>query len=191
MQMLYTTEVSSLSPTCLRNAVIQVKDISQLASFTRGENCSSRVGLNLTATRRDGDWQSLQNCKLVGVKLCCLWLISPIPSWISITWTTVWCFFDWGSVKCRLRTDCGLLFLGLENNGTIIVTFHLHGENNSPQSVFFTDRFSIRKLRRYFLSEYVLTGERFCLSGWGWNSFNFSWKVNFVKFLIFDLIFAN
>ena len=24
--------------------------------------------------------------------------------------------------KCRLWTDCGLLFLGLENNGTIIVT---------------------------------------------------------------------
>ena len=30
-----------------------------------------------------------------------------------------------GSVKCRLRTDCGLLFLGLENNGTIAVTFSL------------------------------------------------------------------
>ena len=32
---------------------------------------------------------------------------------------------DWGSVKCRLRTDCELLFLGLENNGTctIVVTF--------------------------------------------------------------------
>ena len=28
-----------------------------------------------------------------------------------------------GSVKCRLRTDCGLLFLGLENNGTIVVTY--------------------------------------------------------------------
>ena len=24
--------------------------------------------------------------------------------------------------KCRLWTDCGLIFLGLENNGTIIVT---------------------------------------------------------------------
>ena len=28
-----------------------------------------------------------------------------------------------GSVKCRLPTDCGLLFLGLENNRTIVVTF--------------------------------------------------------------------
>ena len=28
-----------------------------------------------------------------------------------------------GSVKCRLRTDYGLLFLGLENNGTIVVTY--------------------------------------------------------------------
>ena len=27
-----------------------------------------------------------------------------------------------GSVKCRLRTDCRLLFLGLENSGTIVVT---------------------------------------------------------------------
>ena len=32
-------------------------------------------------------------------------------------------FSERGSVKCRLRTDCGLLFLGLENNGTIVVTF--------------------------------------------------------------------
>ena len=31
--------------------------------------------------------------------------------------------FEWGSVKCRLQTDCGLLFLGLEHNGTIVVTF--------------------------------------------------------------------
>ena len=31
--------------------------------------------------------------------------------------------FEGGSVKCRLRTDCGLWFLGLENNGTIVVTF--------------------------------------------------------------------
>ena len=28
-----------------------------------------------------------------------------------------------GGVKCRLSTDCGLLFLGLENNGTIVVTY--------------------------------------------------------------------
>ena len=28
-----------------------------------------------------------------------------------------------GSVKCRLGTVCGLLFLGLENNGTIVVTY--------------------------------------------------------------------
>jgi len=28
-----------------------------------------------------------------------------------------------GIVKCRLRTDCGLLFLGLENNGPIVVTY--------------------------------------------------------------------
>ena len=35
----------------------------------------------------------------------------------------------WGSVKCRR-----LLFSGLENNGTIvIVTPHLHHENNNPQ----------------------------------------------------------
>ena len=45
-----------------------------------------------------------------------------------------------GSVKCRLRTDCGLLFLGLENNGTIVVTYSLYGENNSPQSAFYTDQ---------------------------------------------------
>ena len=33
------------------------------------------------------------------------------------------------------------MFLGLENSGTIVVTcsFNLHGENNSPQSVFYTD----------------------------------------------------
>ena len=32
---------------------------------------------------------------------------------------------DWarGSVKCRLQTDCGLLFLGLKNKGTIVVTY--------------------------------------------------------------------
>ena len=30
--------------------------------------------------------------------------------------------YHWGSVKCRLLTDCGLLFLGLGNNGTIVVT---------------------------------------------------------------------
>ena len=30
-----------------------------------------------------------------------------------------------GGVKYRLRTDCGLLFLGLEYNGTIVVTFSL------------------------------------------------------------------
>ena len=29
----------------------------------------------------------------------------------------------WGSVKCRLSTDWGLLFLGLENNGTIVVKY--------------------------------------------------------------------
>ena len=28
-----------------------------------------------------------------------------------------------GSVKCRLQSDCGLLFLGLENSGTIFVTY--------------------------------------------------------------------
>ena len=33
-----------------------------------------------------------------------------------------------GSVTCRLRTDCGLFFLQLENNGTIVVTYHLHGK---------------------------------------------------------------
>ena len=48
-------KVNSLSPACLRNTVIQVKEISQLASCTRGENCSRRVGRNLTTTRRDGD----------------------------------------------------------------------------------------------------------------------------------------
>ena len=37
--------------------------------------------------------------------------------------TIVLFFSEWGSVKCRLRNDCGLLFLGLENNGTIVVTF--------------------------------------------------------------------
>ena len=28
--------------------------------------------------------------------------------------------FEWGSLKCGLQTDYGLLFLGLENNGTIV-----------------------------------------------------------------------
>ena len=28
-----------------------------------------------------------------------------------------------GQMKCRLRTDCGLLFSGLGNKGTIVVTF--------------------------------------------------------------------
>ena len=31
--------------------------------------------------------------------------------------------FRWGSVRCRLLTDFGLLFLRLENNGTIVVMF--------------------------------------------------------------------
>ena len=33
------------------------------------------------------------------------------------------------------------MFLGLENSGTIVVTcsFNLHGENNSLQSMFYTD----------------------------------------------------
>ena len=39
-----------------------------------------------------------------------------------------------------LQTDCRLLFLGLENNGTILLSrTHLHGENNSPQSALYTD----------------------------------------------------
>ena len=33
------------------------------------------------------------------------------------------CIFQWGSVRCRLPTDCRLLFLGLENNGTIVFMF--------------------------------------------------------------------
>ena len=28
-----------------------------------------------------------------------------------------------GCIKCRLWTNCGLLFLGLEHNGTVVVTF--------------------------------------------------------------------
>ena len=55
-----------------------------------------------------------------------------------------------GSVKCRLQTDCGLLFLGLENNGTIIVPTHLHVENNSPQSAFYTDRFQKVRVKYKF-----------------------------------------
>ena len=37
---------------------------------------------------------------------------------------------------------CGLLFLGLENNVTIVVTYSFARKNNSPQSrsVFYTDR---------------------------------------------------
>ena len=31
-----------------------------------------------------------------------------------------------GSVTCRLRTDCGLFFLRLENNGTIVQLSHTH-----------------------------------------------------------------
>ena len=27
---------------------------------------------------------------------------------------------EWGSLKCGLQTDYGLLFLGLENNGTAV-----------------------------------------------------------------------
>ena len=30
---------------------------------------------------------------------------------------------NWSSEKCRLCTDCGLLFLVLENNGTIVVMY--------------------------------------------------------------------
>ena len=30
---------------------------------------------------------------------------------------------SWQGKKCRLRTDCGLLFLGLEYNGTIVVSY--------------------------------------------------------------------
>ena len=44
----------------------------------------------------------------------------------------------WGSVKCRLSTDWVLLFLGLENNGLLLSSTHLHGENNSPQYTFNT-----------------------------------------------------
>ena len=31
--------------------------------------------------------------------------------------------YHWGIVKCRLSTDCGLLFLWLENNGPIFITY--------------------------------------------------------------------
>ena len=48
----------------------------------------------------------------------------------------IWAYHDWGSVKCTLRTDCGLLFLELETMGLImgllLSRFHLYGENNSP-----------------------------------------------------------
>ena len=44
-----------------------------------------------------------------------------------------------GSVKCRLRTDLGILF-ALETMGLSLSRTHLHGENNSPQSALYTDR---------------------------------------------------
>ena len=43
-----------------------------------------------------------------------------------------------GSVKCRLRTDCGLLFLGLENNGTIVVTYSFAWWKTRVRSLRFT-----------------------------------------------------
>ena len=43
-----------------------------------------------------------------------------------------------GSVKCRLRTDCGLLFLGLENNGTIVVTYSFAWWKTIVRSLRFT-----------------------------------------------------
>jgi len=38
-------------------------------------------------------------------------------------------YHDWGSVKRTLRTDCGLLFFGLETMGLLLSRFHLHSEN--------------------------------------------------------------
>ena len=38
----------------LRNTAIQMKEISQLTSYTRGKNYARRVSLYLTARRRNG-----------------------------------------------------------------------------------------------------------------------------------------
>ena len=43
-------------------------------------------------------------------------------------------------VKCRLRTEYGLLFFGLERMGVLFSRTHLLGENNSPQSAFYTNQ---------------------------------------------------
>ena len=48
---------------------------------------------------------------------------------------------------------CGLLFLGLENNGTIVVMFSFPWPNNSPQSAFYTDR----TVNTYFLRHFSIT----------------------------------
>ena len=49
---------------------------------------------------------------------------------------------EWGSLNCRLQTGYGLLFLGLENNGTIVtflicmvktIVFSLHFTLTVPQ----------------------------------------------------------
>ena len=48
---------------------------------------------------------------------------------------------------------CGLLFLGLENNGTIVVMFFFPWPNNSPQSAFYTDR----TVNTYFLRHSSIT----------------------------------
>ena len=47
--------------------------------------------------------------------------------------------YHWGSVECRLSTDCGLFFLGQKTMGLLLSQTHLRGENNSPQSAFYTD----------------------------------------------------
>ena len=43
-------------------------------------------------------------------------LFKKVGTWMSAV-------MIWDSVKCRLQTDCRLLFLGLEKNGTIAVMY--------------------------------------------------------------------
>lgn len=48
------------------------------------------------------------------------------------------CFWDY--VKCRLTTDCRLLFSGLKTMRLVISRSHLHNQNNSSQPSFYADR---------------------------------------------------
>ena len=61
---------------------------------------------------------------------------------------------------------CGLLFLGLENNGTIVATFSFAWPNNSPQSAFYTDS----TVNIYFLRHSSIT-------------FDWPWQIKWAKWV--------